>query len=55
MSDGKKTNKKTSTTLKEIFTNKTVLAALAITVFLLIVFHMLSILTTPGIHISGSD
>jgi preprotein translocase subunit SecY len=49
-----KNNKKFLTTVKEIFTNKTVLASLGITIFLLIVFHIASVITTPGIHIDGN-
>jgi preprotein translocase subunit SecY len=51
VSDNKR-NKKFTTTIKEIFTNKTVLASLGITIFLLIVFHIASIITTPGIKIN---
>jgi preprotein translocase subunit SecY len=51
--DANKSHKSIRVTLKEIFTNKTVLVAIAITVFLIAMFHVGSIITMPGISITG--
>jgi preprotein translocase subunit SecY len=49
----KRTNKGIKNHLKGIFTNKTVISALGITLFLLIMFRLGSSITVPGIDISG--
>jgi len=49
MDEKKRKNKATLTTLKEIFTNKAVLQALLITFVLLVLFHLGTIVTIPGI------
>jgi preprotein translocase subunit SecY len=54
MANNKQAQKKITVTLKEIFTNKTVLVAIAITLFLLILFHLGSIITMPGIALPSS-
>jgi preprotein translocase subunit SecY len=48
-----KTYKSAKTILKEIFTNKTVISALAITLFLVLAFRIGSTLTIPGIKLNG--
>jgi preprotein translocase subunit SecY len=47
----KKNVKSIKVLFREIFTNKSVLFALLLTIFLLIIFHFASIITTPGIEL----
>jgi preprotein translocase subunit SecY len=49
MAVDKRINKNFRTIFKEIFTNKNVLIALGITLFLIMLFHLASIVTVPGI------
>lgn len=49
-----KTYKSAKTILKEIFTNKTVISALAITLFLVLAFRIGSTLTIPGIKLPAN-
>jgi preprotein translocase subunit SecY len=49
-----KTYKSAQTILKEIFTNKTVISALAITLFLVLAFRIGSTLTIPGIKLPSN-
>jgi preprotein translocase subunit SecY len=49
-----KTYKSAKTILKEIFTNKTVISALMITLFLLLAFRIGSTLTIPGIKLPAN-
>jgi preprotein translocase subunit SecY len=53
-SSTRKTYKSVRTILREIFTNKTVISALAITLFLLIAFRVGSTLTIPGIKLPAN-
>ena len=55
MAADKRVNKNFRTIFREIFTNKNVLIALGITLFLVMVFHFASIITVPGIHIKGNQ
>jgi preprotein translocase subunit SecY len=50
----KKTYKSARTLVKEIFTNKTVISALAITLFLVVAFRIGSTLTIPGIKLPAN-
>jgi preprotein translocase subunit SecY len=49
-----KTYKSAKTVLREIFTNKTVISALAITLFLVLAFRIGSTLTIPGIKLPAN-
>jgi preprotein translocase subunit SecY len=49
----KNSKKNTLTLLKQIFTNKTVIVTLILTILLLVFFHIGSIFPAPGIQISG--
>jgi preprotein translocase subunit SecY len=55
MASEKRVNKNFGTLFKEIFTNKNVLIALCITLFLVLVFHFGSIVTVPGIKLGKED
>lgn len=51
MAIDKRVNKNFGAIFKEIFTNKNVLIALGITLFLVLMFHFASIITVPGIKL----
>jgi preprotein translocase subunit SecY len=55
MATDKKKNKSAKVILKEIFTNKTVLIALSITLLLLIFFRIGGSITIPGVKIDKSN
>jgi preprotein translocase subunit SecY len=54
MSNNTRTYKSARTIIKEIFTNKTVISALGITLFLLLAFRIGSTLTIPGIKLPAN-
>jgi preprotein translocase subunit SecY len=47
------TNIQKKNTLKRIFTNKSVLISMVFTLIILIIFHIISIIPSPGVKIDG--